>query len=78
MGALAAACLELLRAQAHLTVNASFEFEPFGVLTGWIVLDEHVFWMGNAFDTVHVHVQIVQNYSDVWWHNCVIWGGTRS
>ena len=50
VGALAVACLELLRAQAHLTMNASFEFETFR--------QDELFWMntflggGNGFDSV--------------------------
>jgi hypothetical protein len=41
VGALAVACLELLRAQAHLTMNASFEFETFR--------QDELFWMNTFF-----------------------------
>ena len=41
VGALAVACLELLRAQAHLTMNASFEFETFR--------QDELFWTNTFF-----------------------------
>ena len=61
VGALAVACLELLRAQAHLTMNASFEFATFR--------QDELFWMntffggGNGFDSF---------FGDVFWHNSMI------
>ena len=64
VGALAVACLELLRAQAHLTMNASFEFETFR--------QDELFWMntflggGNGFDSVFFW------FCDVFWHNSMI------
>ena len=45
VGALAVACLELLRAQAHLTMNASFEFETFR--------QDELFWMNTFFGGGH-------------------------